>query len=49
MREVEETAKRAALLCKSDLVTSMVVEFPSLQGVMGRIYALTAGEAADAA
>lgn len=47
--EVEETAKRAALLCKSDLVTSMVVEFPSLQGVVGRIYALAAGEAADTA
>lgn len=42
--EVEEMAKRAALLCKSDLVTSMVIEFPSLQGVMGRIYALAEGE-----
>jgi len=41
---VEEMAKRAALLCKSDLVTSMVAEFPSLQGVMGRIYALAGGE-----
>jgi len=41
---VREKAERAALLCKADLVTSMVVEFPSLQGVMGRIYALAAGE-----
>ncbi len=47
--EAEETAKRAALLCKSDLVTSMVTEFPSLQGVMGRIYALAQGEREDAA
>ncbi len=47
--EVEEAAKRAALLCKSDLVTSMVVEFPSLQGVMGRIYALAGGEAEETA
>ncbi|MGQ9703924.1 MAG: glycine--tRNA ligase subunit beta [Actinomycetota bacterium] len=42
--EVEEKARRAALLCKADLVTSMVVEFTSLQGIMGRIYALAAGE-----
>ncbi|MCL1847789.1 MAG: glycine--tRNA ligase subunit beta [Coriobacteriia bacterium] len=37
-------AKRAALLCKADLVTRAVVEFTSLQGVMGRYYALAAGE-----
>jgi len=47
--EVEETAMRAALLCKSDLVTSMVTEFPSLQGVMGRIYALAEGEKKETA
>lgn len=47
--QVEEAAKRAALLCKSDLVTSMVTEFPSLQGVMGRIYALAGGEGDDTA
>ena len=47
--EVEEMAKRAALLSKSDLVTSMVIEFPSLQGVMGRIYALEGGEERDTA
>ncbi len=34
-----EMAKRAALLCKADLVTEMVGEFPELQGVMGRYYA----------
>lgn len=31
---------RAAALCKADLVTGMVGEFPELQGVMGRYYAL---------
>ena len=35
-----EHAGRAALLCKADLVTGMVGEFPELQGVMGRYYAL---------
>ncbi|MBN2025164.1 MAG: glycine--tRNA ligase subunit beta [Actinobacteria bacterium] len=47
--EIEEMAKRAALLCKADLVTSMVTEFPSLQGVMGRIYALAEGEKKETA
>jgi len=42
-------AGRAALLCKCDLVTSMVVEFPSLQGVMGREYAVLGGEDAAVA
>lgn len=37
--DVEKT-KRAAQLCKADLVTGMVGEFPDLQGVMGRYYAL---------
>jgi len=37
-------AQRAAHLCKADLVTQMVIEFTSLQGVMGREYALIAGE-----
>lgn len=36
--------QRAALLCKADLVTQMVGEFPELQGVMGQKYALSAGE-----
>ena len=36
--------QRAALLCKADLVTQMVGEFPELQGVMGQRYALASGE-----
>jgi glycyl-tRNA synthetase beta chain len=35
---------RAAYLCKADLVTGMVGEFPEVQGVMGREYALLDGE-----
>ncbi|HIK55961.1 MAG TPA: glycine--tRNA ligase subunit beta [Synechococcales cyanobacterium M55_K2018_004] len=35
---------RAALLCKADLVTQMVGEFPELQGVMGEKYARYSGE-----
>lgn len=35
---------RAAFLCKADLATSMVYEFPELQGVMGREYARLSGE-----
>ena len=34
-----ERVRRAALLCKADLVTQMVAEFPELQGVMGGRYA----------
>ena len=37
-------AERAALLAKADLVTDMVGEFPELQGIMGRYYALADGE-----
>jgi glycyl-tRNA synthetase beta chain len=44
-----EQAKRAALLCKADLLTDMVNEFPSLQGVMGREYALLDGEEKEVA
>jgi glycyl-tRNA synthetase len=40
----QEIAQRAAHLCKADLATHMVVEFTSLQGVMGREYALKSGE-----
>jgi glycyl-tRNA synthetase beta chain len=36
--------ERAAMLSKSDLVTNMVYEFPELQGIMGREYALKDGE-----
>jgi glycyl-tRNA synthetase beta chain len=38
------TAGRASQLCKADLTTGMVGEFPELQGVMGRYYALHDGE-----
>ena len=44
--QVDNTTKdyavKAAYLCKSDLTTQMVAEFPTLQGVMGRYYALEA-------
>ncbi len=39
-----DLASRAALLCKADLCTEMVGEFPTLQGEMGREYALLSGE-----
>jgi glycyl-tRNA synthetase beta chain len=38
------TVSRAAYLCKADLVTGTVGEFPELQGVMGRAYARLASE-----
>jgi glycyl-tRNA synthetase beta chain len=38
-----EKAEQAAKLCKADLVTEMVGEFPELQGLMGRYYALEEG------
>ena len=45
---VGETAKdniiRAASLCKADLTTQMVIEFPSLQGIIGKYYAENSGE-----
>lgn len=40
-------ARRAAELCKSDLVTSMVGEFPELQGYMGGVYAVAQGQALE--
>jgi glycyl-tRNA synthetase beta chain len=39
-----QNMQRAALLCKADLVTQMVYEFPELQGIMGQNYALASGE-----
>ncbi|TDR51817.1 glycyl-tRNA synthetase beta chain [Halomonas ventosae] len=42
-------ARRAAELGKCDLVTEMVLEFPELQGIMGRYYAANDGEAAEVA
>ena len=40
---------RAAYLCKADLVSEMVGEFPELQGIMGREYARIAGEDSEVA
>ena len=45
----DASVKRAAHICKSDLVTQMVGEFPELQGIMGRIYATLQGESTDVA
>jgi glycyl-tRNA synthetase beta chain len=42
-------SRRAARLCKCDLLTAMVGEFPELQGIMGRYYALADGEASAVA
>ena len=44
-----EKIGRAVSLCKTDLVTAVVFEFPSLQGRIGRIYALEDGEETDVA
>jgi glycyl-tRNA synthetase beta chain len=44
-----ETAKRAAHLAKADLLTEVVGEFPELQGLMGKYYALAQGEDASVA
>ena len=41
--------ERAARLCKADLVTSAVIEFTSVQGVMGSYYAAASGETAQVA
>jgi glycyl-tRNA synthetase beta chain len=41
--------ERAARLCKADLLTEVVGEFPELQGLMGRYYALAQGEDASVA
>jgi len=44
-----EHAKRAALLSKCDLMTDMVGEFASLQGIMGKLYATASNEAEEVA
>jgi len=41
---LKEKALRAAYLCKADLVSQVVIEFPKLQGVIGRVYAAVCGE-----
>jgi glycyl-tRNA synthetase beta chain len=46
---VRSETERAALLCKCDLETGMVYEFPELQGIMGREYAKLEGEDARVA
>jgi glycyl-tRNA synthetase beta chain len=47
--DARAAAERAAELCKCDLLTAMVGEFPDLQGVMGGYYALADGESPDVA
>lgn len=47
--EVRQRVKEAARLCKADLTTQIVKEFPSLQGTMGREYALYSGKNAKVA
>jgi glycyl-tRNA synthetase beta chain len=42
--DLADMAERAARLCKADLVTGMVGEFPELQGIMGGYYARAQGE-----
>ncbi|SMC23069.1 glycyl-tRNA synthetase beta chain [Desulfacinum hydrothermale DSM 13146] len=42
--EKRDAVTRAAFLCKADLVSGMVGEFPELQGIMGRAYARLQGE-----
>lgn len=42
--QTAEDVDRAAFLCKNDLLTEMVYEFPNLQGIMGREYAKFSGE-----
>lgn len=45
--KLRETVERTSLLCKADLVTGMVREFPKLQGIVGREYARLSGEKAE--
>jgi glycyl-tRNA synthetase beta chain len=47
--ELADAVARAATLCKADIVTEMVGEFPSLQGAMGRQYARLSGEPPEVA
>ncbi|MBI3605822.1 MAG: glycine--tRNA ligase subunit beta [Nitrospirae bacterium] len=46
---LSETARRAGLLSKADLLTGVVREFPKLQGIIGKEYALRQGEPAEMA
>lgn len=47
--QTSEDTARTALICKFDLVTQMVYEFPELQGIMGEDYARKAGEREEVA
>jgi glycyl-tRNA synthetase beta chain len=47
--EKEAMVRRCAFLCKADLISLMVGEFPNLQGIMGREYALRSGEEEETA
>lgn len=49
LADYHDSVARTARLCKADLVTQMVYEFPELQGVMGEKYALLSGEPAAVA
>jgi len=44
---IHDSLSRAAIFCKCDLVTNMVVEFPELQGIVGKEYARERGEKLD--
>ena len=46
-KQDQDTLERACFLSKCDLLTQMVGEFPELQGVMGKYYALESGEPAS--
>jgi len=48
-KQQQNEVESAALLCKADLVTQMVYEFPELQGIMGRTYAISSGESEQVA
>lgn len=46
---VKDAIRTASLLCKADLISGVVREFPELQGIMGRYYALNDGYETDVA
>ncbi len=48
-QKVKKDLLRSAYLCKADLVTEMVKEFPELQGIMGKKYAVLSGERREVA
>jgi len=48
-KEIKDIVFRAAYLCKADLVTEMVKEFPELQGVIGKEYAILSKEKKEVA